>query len=156
MLLPLREAWRVYSGLIRCNEDMLQCCYANCFKLNMTALSLNIKDGVIRRGEPQSPQNKQKRHSIISRLYLFMVHWESLSVAHTDQGIKCKRIRDYETGKEVESWPHFRKCPAMYLACLKTKQLRRPVSEPIFPIGTPRIHWNASHSTVNFGSTTVR
>ena len=44
----------------------------------------------------------------------------------------------------------------MYLACLKTKQLRRPVSAPIFAIGTPRIHRNASHSTVNFGSTTVR
>jgi hypothetical protein len=70
VLLPLRDAWRVYSGLIRCNEDMLQCCYANCFKLNMTALSLQIKDGVLRREEPQSPQNKQKRHSMISRLYL--------------------------------------------------------------------------------------
>jgi hypothetical protein len=29
-------------------------------------------------------------------------------------------------------------------------------SEPIFAIGTPRIHRNASHSTVKFGSTTVR
>jgi hypothetical protein len=66
----LRDARRVYSGLIRCNEDMLQCCYANCFKLNMTVLSLNIIDGVMRREESQSPQNKQKRHSIISRLYL--------------------------------------------------------------------------------------
>lgn len=44
----------------------------------------------------------------------------------------------------------------MYLACLKTEQLRRPVSEPTFAIGTPRIHRNASHSNANFGSTTVR
>jgi hypothetical protein len=60
MLLPLREAWLVYSGFIRSNEDVLQCCYANCFKLNLTALSLNIKDGVMRRGETQSPQKQTK------------------------------------------------------------------------------------------------